>query len=78
MNIKIKALLRTVGLVAIAGSSALVLQLAVTYLTKEQLGIIGVVVLFSGAIYTLYSICLAQLRYEESVKRIAENKSVDK
>ena len=59
------------GLLAVSLLIMLVLKLAFTYITVETAPYAAAVVILSGAIYLLYSIALAQVRYEDTLKEIA-------
>jgi threonine/homoserine/homoserine lactone efflux protein len=60
------------GMLAVSVSVMLTLKLAFTYLTVETAPYAVAVVVLSGAVYLLYSIALAQVRYEDKLKEIAQ------
>ena len=60
------------GMLAVSVSVMLILKLAFTYLTVETAPYAAAVVVLSGAVYLLYSIALAQVRYEDKLKEIAQ------
>jgi threonine/homoserine/homoserine lactone efflux protein len=59
------------GMLAVSVSVILALKLAFTYLTVETAPYAVAVVVLSGAVYLLYSIALAQVRYEDKLKEIS-------
>ena len=61
-----------VGMLTVSLSVMLALKLAFTYLTVETAPYAAAVVVLSGAVYLLYSIALAQVRYEDKLKEIAQ------
>jgi len=60
------------GMLTVSVSVVLTLKLAFTYLTVETAPYAVAVVVLSGAVYLLYSIALAQVRYEDKIKEIAQ------
>jgi threonine/homoserine/homoserine lactone efflux protein len=60
------------GMLAVSVLVMLALKLAFTYLTVETAPYAVAVVILSGAVYLLYSIALAQVRYEDKIKEIAQ------
>ena len=60
------------GMLTVSVSVMLALKLAFTYLTVETAPYAVAVVVLSGAVYLLYSIALAQVRYEDKLKEIAQ------
>ena len=61
-----------VGMLAVSVSVMLTLKLAFTYLTVETAPYAVAVVVLSGAVYLLYSIALAQVRYEDKLKDLGK------
>jgi len=68
---RLRAVAMTAGMLAVSMSIMLVLKLAFTYLTVETAPYAAALVILSGAVYLLYSIALAQVRYEDTLKKIA-------
>lgn len=60
------------GMLTVSLSVILTLKLAFTYITAETAPYAVAVVVFAGAVYLLYSIALAQVRYEDKLKEIAQ------
>jgi threonine/homoserine/homoserine lactone efflux protein len=69
---RLRAVAMTAGMLAVSMLIMLVLKLAFTYLTVETAPYAAAVVVLSGAVYLLYSIALAQVRYEDKLKEIAQ------
>ena len=72
MNIKVKAGLVVTGIIATSVAVAALLKLVVTYISSETMPLILVSLALGLAIYTLYSIALAQLTYEEKLKQLSK------
>ena len=72
MNIKVKAGLVVVGIIATSVTVVTLLKLVITYISSETMPLILVSLALGIAIYTLYSIALAQLTYEEKLKEISK------
>jgi threonine/homoserine/homoserine lactone efflux protein len=68
---RLRAVAMTAGMLAVSMLIMLVLKLAFTYLTVETAPYAAALVILSGAVYLLYSIALAQVRYEDTLKKIA-------
>ena len=72
MKQELKAVGMVVGLVALATSVTLIIRLVLTNISTEAVpyilgaGFVGI------ALYTLYSIFLAQIKYEDKIKEIAK------
>ena len=60
------------GMLTVSVLIMLALKLAFTYITVETAPYAAAVVILSGAVYLLYSIALAQIRYEDKLKEIAQ------
>ena len=69
---RLRAVAIVTGMLTVSLSVILVLKLAFTYLTVETAPYAAAVVVFGGAVYLLYSIALAQVRYEDKLKEIAQ------
>jgi threonine/homoserine/homoserine lactone efflux protein len=69
---RVRAVAIVAGMLTVSLSVILVLKLAFTYLTVETAPYAAAVVVLSGAVYLLYSIALAQVRYEDKLKEIAQ------
>jgi threonine/homoserine/homoserine lactone efflux protein len=69
---RLRAVAIVAGMLTVSVSVILVLKLAFTYLTVEMAPYAVAVVVFAGAVYLLYSIALAQVRYEDKLKEIAQ------
>jgi threonine/homoserine/homoserine lactone efflux protein len=69
---RLRAVAMVVGMLTVSLSVMLALKLAFTYLTVETAPYAAAVVVLSGAVYLLYSIALAQVRYEDKLKEIAQ------
>jgi threonine/homoserine/homoserine lactone efflux protein len=69
---RLRAVAIVAGMLTVSVSVALGLKLAFTYLTVETAPYAVAVVILSGAVYLLYSIALAQVRYEDKLKEIAQ------
>ena len=72
MNIKVKAGLVVTGIIATSVAVVTLLKLVVTYISPETMPLILVSLALGIAIYTLYSIALAQLTYEEKLKQLSK------
>ena len=69
---RLRAVAIVAGMLTVSVSVMLVLKLAFSYLTVETAPYAVAVVVLSGAVYLLYSIALAQVRYEDKLKEIAQ------
>jgi threonine/homoserine/homoserine lactone efflux protein len=67
---RLRAAAIVAGMLTVSVSVVLTLKLAFTYLTVETAPYAAAVVILSGAVYLLYSIALAQVRYEDQLKKI--------
>ncbi len=72
MNIKVKAGLVVAGIIATSVTVVALLKLVITYISSETMPLILVSLALGLAIYTLYSIALAQLTYEEKLKQLSK------
>ena len=72
MNIKVKAGLVVAGIIATSVAVVTLLKLVVTYLSSETMPLVLVLLALGLAIYTLYSVALAQLTYEEKLKQLSK------
>ena len=72
MNIKVKAGLVVAGIIATSVTVVTLLKLVVTYISSETMPLILVSLALGLSIYTLYSIALAQLTYEEKLKQLSK------
>ena len=72
MNIKVKAGLVVAGIIATSVTVVTLLKLVITYISSETMPLILVSLALGLAIYTLYSIALAQLTYEEKLKQLSK------
>jgi threonine/homoserine/homoserine lactone efflux protein len=68
---RLRAVAIVAGMLTVSLSVILALKLAFTYLTVETAPYAAAVVVLSGAVYLLYSIALAQVRYEDKLKEIS-------
>ena len=71
-NQKVRAVLATVGLVALTVVVTAIVQLAITYLDRDTIvkGLAGIVLLF--LLYTIYGLFLAKIQYDDKLRKIAE------
>jgi threonine/homoserine/homoserine lactone efflux protein len=69
---RLRAVAMVTGMLTVSVSVVLALKLAFTYLTVETAPYAVAVVVLSGAVYLLYSIALAQVRYEDKLKEITQ------
>ena len=60
------------GMFAVSASVLLILKLAVTYITSDIAPFVVGGVLLAGLLYLLYSIALAQVKYEDKIKEITQ------
>jgi threonine/homoserine/homoserine lactone efflux protein len=67
---RLRAVAMVVGMLTVSTLIMLALKLAFTYITVETAPYAAAVVILSGAVYLLYSIALAQVRYEDTLKEI--------
>ena len=71
-NQKVKATVRTVAFVAVIVGVSIVFQLVLANLSRQE--ILTVFMGFVGgvALYSVYSLFLAQIKYEDKIKEIAQ------
>ena len=69
---RLRAVAIVTGMLTVSVSVMLTLKLAFTYLTVDTAPYAVAVVVFVGAVYLLYSIALARVRYEDKLKEIAQ------
>ena len=69
---RLRAVAIVTGMLTVSVSVMLALKLAFTYLTIETAPYAVAAVVFAGSVYLLYSIALAQVRYEDKLKEIAQ------
>jgi len=71
-NQKVRAVLATVGLVALTVVVTAIVQLAITYLDRDTIvkGLAGIVLLF--LLYTIYGLFLAKIQYDDKLRKIAK------
>jgi hypothetical protein len=78
MNIKVKAGLIVVGIIATATVTALAFKLAITYIPVESIPKIVAGSVIGILLYTVYSIILSKLeideRYKTGLKKILDKK----
>lgn len=74
MNLKIKALLYSLGILAASAVAGLAAVEIVKMISISLLPWIGVGFLLVMAFYVMYNITLAQLEYRDKLKEIVTNK----
>jgi hypothetical protein len=74
MNQKLRAAGIVAGMLAIGASAVLLLKLVFTYLTPEAVPFVIGAITFGVCVYVLYSIALAQIRYEDKLKSMVDRK----
>jgi hypothetical protein len=72
MNIKVKAAMIVAGIVASTVIGILTVKLALTYIPLQILGIFGALVILGFMLSLGYTVVLARLQYEDSLKDIAK------
>jgi uncharacterized protein with PQ loop repeat len=72
MNIKVQAGLVVAGIIATSVAVVTLLKLVVTNISPETMPMILIFLALGIAVYTLYGIALAQLKYEEKLKEISK------
>lgn len=73
MNLKIKALFITAGLMLSALLASLGLDFIRNTFTVEQISTGVMVVCMSGLVYLMYSLVLARLEMQENLKKLTDN-----
>jgi zinc transporter ZupT len=71
-NQKAKAAVRTVAFVAVIVGVSIILQLVLANLTRQEILTVFMAFLGGAALYTVYSLFLAQIEYEDKIKEIAK------
>jgi len=72
MNIKIKALLQTAGILVVTSTIAVGIQLLFTTLTAKELTNLLAIGSITFLIYCMYQVVLSRLEYEQKVEEIAQ------
>jgi hypothetical protein len=72
MNIKIKAALQTVGILAVITSISIGVQLLVAVLTAQELSTVLAVISITFLIFGMYQMILGRLEYNQKVDEIAK------
>jgi len=72
MNLKLKALLQTAGILVVTSTIAVGIQLLFTTLTAKELTNILAVGSITFLIYCMYQVVLSRLEYEQKVDEIAK------
>jgi len=72
MNLKLKALLQTAGILVVTTTIAVGIQLLFTTLTAKELTNILAVGSITFLIYCMYQVVLSRLEYEQKVEEIAQ------
>ena len=72
MNLKLKALLQTAGILVVTSTIAVGIQLLFTTLTAKELTNILAVGSITFLIYCMYQVVLSRLEYEQKVEEIAQ------
>lgn len=77
MNIKIKAAVIVVGILASGLAIGLAIQLAFTYIPLQILGIFGALVVAGFMLSLLYTIILTQLKNDKNLEELGKKYKVD-
>ena len=72
MNLKLKAALQTVGILAVTSTMVIGVQLLVTTLTAKELTILLAVGSITFLVYCMYQVVLSRLEYEQKVDEISQ------
>ena len=72
MNIKIKAALQTVGILAVITSISIGVQLLVAVLTAQELSTVLAVISITFLIFGMYQMVLGRLEYNQKVDEITK------
>jgi len=72
MNLKLKALLQTAGILVVTSTIAVGVQLLFTTLTAKELTNILAVGSITFLIYCMYQVVLSRLEYEQKVEEITQ------
>jgi hypothetical protein len=70
MNIRVKAALRTVGILGVVALLSMAVQLVLKYTPPEMVGAALATIAIGAMVYLLYTIVLGQIRSEEILKSI--------
>jgi hypothetical protein len=71
-NQKLRAIAIVSGMLAIGVCTAVVLRLAVTYLSMQTVTYVAATVAFSGLFYIMYLIVLQQIRTEDKLEEFGK------
>ena len=71
-NQKTKAAVRTVAFVAVIVGASVILQLVLANLTRQEILTVFMGFVGGAALYTVYSLFLAQIKYEDKIREIAK------
>ena len=71
MNLKLKALLQTAGILVVTSTIAVGIQLLFTTLTAKELTNLLAIGSITFLIYCMYQVVLSRLEYEQKVDEIA-------
>jgi hypothetical protein len=74
MNQYLRAGLMTATMTAICVAVAVFFQFLSTYVTSDMMSTIVVALGISACVFCIYSVFLAQIRYEDTVKRLVDKK----
>ena len=74
MNQKLRAVSRVSGMLAAVSIGVLLVKLAITYISVEAVPYVVGISLLAVCFYFLYSIALAQIRYEDKLKDMVDRK----
>lgn len=74
MNQYLRAGSMTVAMLAICVAVAVFFQFLSTYVTPDMVPTIVVSLGISACVFCIYSVFLAQVRYEDAVKRLVDKK----
>jgi hypothetical protein len=72
MNLKLKAALQTVGILAVTSTMVIGVQLLVTTLTAKELTTLLAVGSITFLVYCMYQVVLSRLEYEQKVDEITQ------
>jgi L-asparagine transporter-like permease len=76
-NQKTKAAVRTVAFVAVVAIASIILRLVLADLTGQQV-FTGFMILLGGmALYTVYGLFLAQIQYDDKIRKMGKKFPVD-
>jgi len=70
MNIRVKAALRTVGILGVVALLSMTIQLVLKYTPPEMVAPALAAIAIGAMVYLLYTIVLGQIRSEEILKSI--------